>query len=103
MTNTMAKTNESHIMQAVQPTYRMKMVFALDISDPIINSMTEMIDGTHPTLMNALTCTLELTRQGVPTEDELVEYEKAIKRAYTTDRIHVDRVTFRHYASIKEI
>lgn len=100
---TKTKTNESTSTQVTQPTYRMKMVFALDVSDPIINRMTEMIDGTHPTLMNAVNCTLELTRQGVPTDDEIPEYEKAIKEAYTTDRMQVDRVTFKHYASIKAI
>ena len=105
MTGTQTGTtpNRKNEAEDVRPTYRIEMVFSLDVSDPIINRMTARIDGSHPVLMNALTCSLELSRQGIPSAEELAEYEQAVKTAYTTDRMHVDAVRFLHYASVREL
>ena len=98
-TDTMAQGTTNPI----RPTYRLSMVFALDVSLPVTNRISELVDEARPVLVDALTGTLDLTRPGIPSDDEIAEYEQAIEKAYANDRITIERVRFMHYASVREI
>lgn len=83
--------------------YHMKIIFTLDLSDPLLNEMTEKIDNTHPVVENAIECALEQTVPFVPTKEILQRYMDVIQKGYETPNRHIDAIRFSRYDFIEPI
>ena len=83
--------------------YRMKIIFKADVSLKSINDMTELIDGSHAIMQNAIEMSMEQTVPFVPKQDTLTEYARIIKENSETDQLHIEDVRFSHYDFFEEV
>lgn len=83
--------------------YHMKLAYALDVSDPGLNAITELVDGTHVVLHDAGTCTIELTADEIPDETQLKKYADAIVASRSPNGPKIESARFSHYAMIERM
>ena len=83
--------------------YHMKIVFSLSISNPLLNQITEQIDGSHPIIKNAAEIAIEQTIPFIPTKAILQQYADIIKEKYESSNKHIDNVQFIRYDFIEPI
>ena len=83
--------------------YHMKLVFSIDLSSPTLNKMTELIDGSHTVLQNAMEFELEQTVPFIPDNKVLEQYQEIIKKGYESDNRHIENIRFVRYDFIEPI